>query len=1132
MKTSCFTLLLLLLLACTSRKADFEATDLQCEYLSNPMGVETTSPRLSWKMKSDSRGESQTAYHILAASSEKLLESGIPDLWDSGLQSTDQSTQIEYKGRALKSGMKVCWKVQIYDNQQSKSGWSQTANWEMALLDPADWKATWIGAPESINTGKWRLPAPMFRKEFSLSKPVRRARAYISGLGYYELSLNGQKVGDHVLSPNQTNYDKRKLEKWNEAKIGNMTTTVLYETYDITGLLQSGANALGILLGNGWYIQADRPDDAMLWYNTPRVIAQFSIEYADGSKELIRSDENWKTAVSPIIYNGLHSGEIYDARMEQKGWNEPGFDDAKWANAEQVTPPTGKLKSQLSPPDRITREIKPVAVTEPAKGQYRFDLGEMISGWVQLKVSGPKGTKLQLHFTEELGPGYDQTDTYILKGEGIETWEPRFTWHGFRYVDVSGSPTPLTLDNLEGKVVNTDIRPAGTFECSNPLLNQILANYRRTQLGNVHGGLPSDCPHRERRGYTGDGQISAKAAIYNFDLTQFYTKWLNDISDAQNHETGYVPNTTPYQDGGGGTGWGSAYIIIPWYFYQYYGDTRLLREHYAGMKHWIEYMKGQLDHDGILVNQGLGEWVPPELVQLPADFVNSCYYYHDCILMADISTALNNKADADYFRQLASRAKSDINRVYYNPASSEYSIGKQGANAFALAFGITEEKDIPNVFDNLLNKVINDNKTHFDTGILGTPLLLDALTANGRADVAYTLMNQRDYPGFGYMIEKGATTIWETWLGDASHSHPMFGSVCAWFYQSLGGIAPDPEHPGFKNTIIKPVPVNTLSYVNCTYPSPFGLIRSDWKLEGTDFLLDVEVPANSTATVFVLAEKEAQVSESDKEISEDSNLKLLRKEGNYVVFQVTSGNYHLKSRDAAKLLHRSILPTPVIHPGDVLVLKGDSVLVTLPNDVAGSKIYYTTDGSEPDSTSFRYTGGFYVNHPAVIRAKAITSGFQSSSTTINHVDFVDPAVNGLTVSYYEGAWTKLPDFAKLSVVKTGTVYDFSLRKISSAKDLFALKFEGKIQIKKAGLYNFFLQSNDGSRLLIDNKIIVDNDGSHGADAEKSGKIMLVSGSHPVKLLYFQAGGGMFLDVKYEGPGVEKQSIPATVILKR
>jgi alpha-L-rhamnosidase len=1132
MRNNLLLFFLLFLTACAPRKANFEVTDLRCEYLIHPVGVESTATRLSWKMSSKRSGSAQSAYRIMAATSEELLLKETPDLWDTRMTRSDQSIQIPYLGKPLTSGMKVYWKVQLRNEQHYTSAWSPIASWEMGLLKAEDWKAKWIGAPETINPNKLKLPAPLFRKEVTLSKKIKQARAYVSGLGYYEFYLNGKKVGDHVLSPNQTNYDKRRLEKWNEPKIGNMTTTVLYETFDITRELKTGTNAIGFILGNGWYIQADRPDDSMLWYNTPRLLAQIAIEYEDGSKELICSDEGWKCALSPILYNGLHSGEIYDARLEQKGWNEPGFNDAKWQKAELVVPPTGILRSQQSPPDRVNRTIKPVSVIERTKGVYRFDLGEMISGWARLKVSGPKGTSLQLRFIEELGPGYDQTDTYILKGEGVEIWEPRFTWHGFRYVDVIGSPAALTLENLEGRVVNTDIQQAGTFESSNKLLNKILDNYRRTELGNVHGGLPSDCPHRERRGYTGDGQISARAAIYNFDMSQFYTKWLNDIRDAQNHQTGYVPNTTPYQDGGGGTAWGSAYVIIPWYMYQYYGDKRILEEHYEGMKHWIQYLTSQLDANGILVNQGLGEWVPPEMVTLPADFVNSCYYYHNCQLMMQVSDALDKDVDQAWFKKLADKAKADINRVYLSHKTQNYSTGKQGANAFALGFSIVEENKTDSVFRNLLKTVVVDNKAHFDTGILGTPLLLDVLTNLGRVDVAYTLMNQHDYPGFGYMIEKGATTIWETWLGDASHSHPMFGSVCAWFYQSLGGISPDPEHPGFKNTLIKPYPISALSFVNCTYPSPYGLIRSNWKFSGDDFRQEVTIPANSTATVYVLADKPELITLNGNNPAGNRFVKFLRVEDQYAVYQVSSGNWLFTSKGAGKLLRKTILPTPVIHPGDTLVSIHDSIRVTISADLAGSKTYYTLNGSEPDTLSTLYTKPFHLSKPGEIRAKSFKKGYETSFTSTSHYNFVDPATNGLSVSYYEGAWSRLPDFSKLPVVKKGEVYEFSLEKIVSARDQFGLIFEGKIKITKPGSYDFFVLSNDGSRLFIDNNLVVDNDGAHSADSEKSGKIMLTEGLHPVKLQYFQAGGGMFLNVLYAGPGVDKQKVPATAIFRR
>ena len=480
-------LFVLIVGSCGSLEKRNEIIDLKCEYLNNPLGIDVLSPRLSWEMSSTERGAKQKAYRILVATNEELLQNEMPDLWDSGKTESSQSIQVEYKGKSLKSGMKVFWKVKVWDEKGKALNWSQNANWEMGLLNKEDWQSKWIGAPQLLSKEEWKLPSPLFRKEIQIQKKIKRARAYISGLGYYELYINGEKVGNHVLSPNQTNYDHRDLQKWSEPRVGSMNTTVLYETYDITSNLQQGENALGAILGNGWYIQADRPMENWLWYDTPRLMAQFEIEYADGTRQIVTTDKSWKTSPSPVVYNGLHSGEIYDARMEQPGWNTSGFNDAGWEYAAAVRPPAGVFKAQMSPPDRVTRTIKPVSVTEQEKGIYRYDLGQMISGWACLKLSGPKGTEVKMRFIEELGPTYAQTDTYILKGEGIEVWEPRFTWHAFRYVELSGFPGKLTVDNLEGRVVNTDVKGAGSFECSDTLLNRILKNYRLTQLGNMHG---------------------------------------------------------------------------------------------------------------------------------------------------------------------------------------------------------------------------------------------------------------------------------------------------------------------------------------------------------------------------------------------------------------------------------------------------------------------------------------------------------------------------------------------------------------------------------------------------------------------------------------------------------------------
>ncbi|VAX28562.1 alpha-L-rhamnosidase, partial [hydrothermal vent metagenome] len=413
---------------------------------------------------------------------------------------SDQSIQIVYEGKKLNSRDKVYWKVKIWDQENETSYWSKTATWEMGLLDQSDWQAKWIGKEElqNVKVGQ-KNPALYFRKEFVIKNNIQNARAYISGLGYYELYINGKKVGDHVLSPNQTNYDRRQVDKFGDKRIANMSTRVLYETYDISSYLQKGKNVAAVILGNGWYFRSEREEYLPLSYDLPRFITQIEVGYADDTMQKIVSDETWKDSKGPIVENSIYYGEVYDARLEKPDWNKKGFDDSKWEYAKVVRAPEGKLCAQMSPPDRVVGIIQPVKITTPREGIYRYDFGTMFSGWVKLKVEGKRGTKLKLTFFEDNGNTYEQTDTYILKGEGVEEWEPRFTWHAFRYVEVSGSPVTLTLDNLEGQIVHTDVRSAGTFKSSNDLFNRILTDYKKTQLDNMHGGVPSDCPHRERR---------------------------------------------------------------------------------------------------------------------------------------------------------------------------------------------------------------------------------------------------------------------------------------------------------------------------------------------------------------------------------------------------------------------------------------------------------------------------------------------------------------------------------------------------------------------------------------------------------------------------------------------------------
>ncbi|MCK4879889.1 MAG: family 78 glycoside hydrolase catalytic domain, partial [Bacteroidales bacterium] len=882
-------------------------------------------------------------------------------------------------------------------------------------------------------------------------------------------------------------------------------------------------------LGNGWYFQNEREEDLPYSYDTPRFIAQFEIEFEDGTRESILSNGSWEASFGPILHNGIYSGEIYDARLEKEMWNDSSFAAEPWLKVVAVRTPTGRLTAQMSPPDRIIRTIKPVRMTTPAEGIYRYDLGEMISGWVKLNVSGPRGTVITLNFTEEAGSGYGQTDTYILNGEGTEVWEPRFTWHAFRTIDVS-SPIPLNLENITGVVVNTDVKPAGTFLSSNGLFNTILDNFQRTQLGNMHGGIPSDCPHRERRGYTGDGQIAAEAAIFNFDMASFYTKWMNDLKDAQNSTTGYVPNTVPFQSGGGGTAWGSAYVIIPWQVYLYYGDAEILKQHYSGMKRWIGFLTHLTGGSGIVNEEKLGEWVPPAATEIPPSLVSTAYYYYDLKLMSDIASVLKKPEDSAHFRDLAGQTKEAFNREYYRESTKSYSLGRQGANIFALGFGLVPEEKIREVFKSLVLHIESVTDEHFDTGMMGTPLALDVLTRYGRVDLAYSMMNQHDYPSFGYAIDQGATTIWETWLGDASHSHPMFGSVCQWFYQALAGINPDPEHPGFRNTIIKPQPVGNLEYAGATYESVYGNIESGWKWEGNDLILNLVIPANTTATTTLPAADPDDITINNGAAENCKNVSFIAFKDSLVKYQVESGHYRFRIKNVRSLTQISRLSVPKIIPADSILFLPDTATVKILSEEENAQIRYTLNGNEPDEHSPVYSEPIKITNNTVIKAKLFRTGYRTSSYRKSSLTFVDPQHNGLMYHYYEGDWEKIPDFTSLEPVRTGTIYEIGLDQIPFKQEKFGLILKGTIEIPATALYTFFVNSNDGSKLFIDGKIVIDNDGLHGA-LEKQGSIQLSEGKHILLISYFQAGGGFHLKASISGPGIEKVSIPPNMLYK-
>ena len=873
---------------------------LKCENLANPVGIDIVAPQFSWQLTSIYKNQKQVAYQVLVSDKESSLENDKGNYWDSGKVSSSETGNIPYRGKPLSSGLKLYWKVRVWDNIGNPSAWSQPAELEMGYLEKSDWQARWIGIgedlhPDSLITG----PAPYFRKTVSVSSTVLSARVRVCGLGFYELYLNGEKVGDQVLAPAQTNYDVRKLQKLLYFHDDQSRQRILYNTFDVTSLLKSGENVIGMILGNGWYNQRDRAVEGRLWYSTPRLIFQMEITFRDGTKKIVSSDKSWKVTTGPILHDAIFTGELYDARLELGDWNKPGYNDQKWQKAAEVRAPVGRLQSQLAPFDKVTRCIRPVFLKKNDKGAYSFDSGEMISGWVRMKMHGHRGDTIRIRHIEEMGRDYSQVDTYILKGLGEEIYEPRFTWHAFRQFEISGLRYRPESSDIEVKVVNTAVEPAGTFECSNPLFNRICENYIRTQLGNLHGSISSDCPHRERLGYTGDGQVAVEAAIFNFDMTRFYQKWFLDMEDARNHKTGYVPHTVPFGGGGGGPAWGSAYVIMPWAYFLYYGDKTLLQTHYDGMAQWVEYLGTRCDSAGIVVREEpkgwcLGDWATPEKIKLSPELVNTCYYYHVTDLMSKIAGVLGKTNEQKKFEKLAELIRSNINRKFYNVATGEYFDGKQGANLFPLALGITPETEKQRVFENVL-KHLEINKNHFDTGILATPLLLKVLTDNGRADLAYVVMNQKDFPGYGnYILGKQATTIWENWDGGSSHSHPMYGSVVAWFYNTLAGISPDSKAPGWRNFVINPFTENDLTYARATYRSNNGNVTSSWRKERGDLILDVEIPVNSFATIHFPTKFPVNITEEGKSILNSLEFKYLGNQKGKSLFLAGSGTWHFR----------------------------------------------------------------------------------------------------------------------------------------------------------------------------------------------------------------------------------------------
>jgi alpha-L-rhamnosidase len=794
-----------------------------------------------------------------------------------------------------------------------KSATSAPDGWEALTFDDTAWTAARslgaYGMPVwgIIDNEDRRLPARYLRREFNLDRKIRRATAYVCGLGLFELYLNGHKLSDDVLSPALSEYRKR----------------AFYLTFDATAQLRQGNNAVGLILGNGRFFS---PRSDTRSYGYPKLLLQLNIEYTDGSTTHVVSDENWKlTTTGPIRANNEYDGEEYDARMEMPGWSQPKFDDSNWQRAQCVNPGAPVLSAQIGEPIRVVDVLHPIAVSNPKPGVYIFDLGQNIGGWCQLKVSGPQGTVVKLRHAETLKPdgtlytdnlrSAKAQDIYTLKGQGVEVYEPRFAYHGFRYVEVTGFPGQPKLDAIEGNLVCDAVPKSGDFACSNPLLDQIYHNIFWTTRDNYRS-MPTDLPRDERQGWMGDRQEVSKGETYLFNVDPLYAQWLADMQDDQ-LANGSVPDVCPaywqlYQDG---VVWASSYLIIPDMLYDQYADLGILRQHYDSMKKWSDYMAAFLEKD-IMPRNTYGDWCFPPRSASEMTVINSsdpnlttsgslmstAIFYHDLCLMAHSAQLLDKREDAEHFEALAKRVKLAFNHRFYNSGPGYYDNGTQTSCVLPLAFGMVPDEYRTNVFAHLVEKITVESQNHVGTGLIGGHYLMRVLSDNGRPDLAYTMATQTSYPSWGYMISKGATTVWELWNGDTADSGMnsrnivmLIGDLNIWLHEYLGGIRPEPAAPGFKKIMIKPEIIGDLTWAKDSYDSIRGRISSEWHHSPGQFDLRVTIPANTTATVFLPAKDIESITEGGQPLAKASGVESAVMEADHAVLEIGSGSYHFAS---------------------------------------------------------------------------------------------------------------------------------------------------------------------------------------------------------------------------------------------
>lgn len=846
--------------------ATVRPVELRCEYMDGVPLVDVGHPRLSWTSVADANGEAPVDYEIQVASSLGNLRTGKADLWKSGRKAVGELPVVSYRGKTLPTMQHCFWRVRLWDKTGKVSAWSAVAEWQMGLLNASDWKASWIGAPwetdESTDrsTDESAKPAPLLRKDFRVSKKIKSARVFVCGLGYYELYLNGKKVGNNVLSPNQTDYSWRPDIDRTRVAIENKFTgyRVLYNYYDVTSLLRQGDNAVGCILGNGFF-NAQYLNNFVMAYGSPRLLLQLRIDYADGSSSTLVSNSSWKARKSWILKNGIFSGEEVDGRLMDAAWCSPAAKVDGWQPVALRKAPDGKLEAQTNMNDAVTARLQPRSIKKLGEGHFLVDFGEEISGWLHLKnFQGKAGKKIDIHYLSDQNQG---SNSYIMSGKANEDYHPRFTWFVFSKAEIKGWPGELASSQVSAEAVNAPLHQVSDFACSDTLINHILKIWRRSLLDNAHGGIFSDCPHRERAAYTGDGQVTSSMVMQTFDTRAYYTKWLRDMMLAQNPNSGNVPNGAPWQPGdGGGPAWGAAMCIIPMNFYQQFGDPTVLSTCYASMVRQVNFFSSWADTDGIVLvklkdtaNESmdiwhqLGEWCTPTDT-MPDKALVHTYVYWQCITCcAQAAHVLGLKADETKWTALAEKVRSAFMKRFYQADAATF--GPAGSNIFALAMGVPEE--LKTVVINRVKADAAAHGNHLETGIFGTRLLFETLSDNGLTDLAVEMLDQTTFPSFGWWIVNGATTTWEQWDCKNSHNHPMFGGGLTWLYSRLAGLRVDSDHPLGRHFTLRPCIPQRIDWVKYSRQTAYGKVGISWRKEADKVRVEVDVPAGCTADVFV-----------------------------------------------------------------------------------------------------------------------------------------------------------------------------------------------------------------------------------------------------------------------------------------